>query len=178
MKKEFEGPPPQFELPTEPESSEKLERAGRFDGNVLNHWERIKETWRDENVRDSLKAAGRTVANVGVSIVDMVPGAGDAVSWAADVGKLRQETDLTPDVSKKVAWSSEALEAVTGGAAPSHAIETAVQLKYDVPRMKRGYERLREIWTTENRDYAAHQPEIDQALETFAVEPPGKENRT
>lgn len=105
----------------------------------------MAEMLKDEKVKTALLAAMRTLLNVGISVADAFPGVGEVVSTVADVAKLTP-LDLSPDVSKFVAWGSEALELFTAGAMPSHAIETTWQFVKDVPRMKAGLERAKEIW--------------------------------
>lgn len=105
----------------------------------------LSKMLKDEKVKTALVATGRTLLNIGISIVDVVPGIGEVVSTAADLAKMT-EFDLTPDVGKGVAWGSEIFEFVTGGAAPTHVIETTLQLIKDVPRIKEGMVRAKAIW--------------------------------
>jgi len=100
---------------------------------------------QDEKVKIALIAFARTVLNIGISVVDLVPGIGEVVSIGADLAKLTS-FDLTPDDSKAWAWGSEVLELFTGGALPTHAIETTMQFVKDFPRMKAGVKRATEIW--------------------------------
>ena len=94
----------------------------------LNRGSRFLELCRDSKVHDAAKAIMRTAVNIGVSLADTVPVIGDFISWLADSTKVFKATDvLTPDVSRWVAWGSEALEPLTGGVLPSHAIETTLQ---------------------------------------------------
>lgn len=120
---------------------------------------------KDEKVKESLKAAVRTLANVGITLVDFIPGIGDAVSIGADLLKLTK-FDITPDVSKKWAWGSEVLEPLFGGVLPTHAIEGGLQLWKDMPRLKEGMVRAKEIWTAHKN--AVNSPEVTQAAAVFA----------
>jgi hypothetical protein len=120
---------------------------------------------KDKKVQESLKAAVRTLANVGITLVDFIPAIGDAVSIGADLLKLTK-FDITPDVSKKVAWGSEVLEIFSGGVLPTHAIEGGMQLRKDWPRFKEGAQRVREIWKAHKN--AVNSPEVTQAAAVFA----------
>jgi len=136
----------------------------------MNQVERYKKIVDDKQVQEAAKAAARTAINAGIVIADFVPAAGDAVSWTADVMKF-SKYDLTPDVSKKIAIGSEVLEAFSAGMAPSHAIEGVLQLRKDLPRMREGFAKLKEIWTEEQDDYANNREDIDAAVTIFDVEP-------
>jgi hypothetical protein len=105
---------------------------------------------QDKEVRVALSALARSLLNIGISIVDVVPGIGDVISVGADVAKLT-EFDLTPDVGKGIAWGSEILEFFTGGAMPSHAIETTIQMVKDVPRIVKGLKKAEKIWNAHNQ---------------------------
>lgn len=145
---------------------------------VLNEVTRWQEIIKDPKVRQAATAAMRTLANIGISFADAVPFAGEVPSWLADLGKFTDRwaqviglsTDLTPDVSKEVAVGSEILEAYSGTAFPSHAFETTLQIKADWPRIVEGFKRLKELWSKEQADYRAHQPEIDGAIAEFVNE--------
>ena len=100
----------------------------------------IQERW-DEVMQLGLAAVARLIANGVISAADFIPlGAGEVPGWAADLTKLvakipgfNKADFLTPDVSTKVAVGSEILfEPMTGGAAPTHIIETALQAKADL----------------------------------------------
>ena len=138
-------------------------------GHQLNKVSRVVELYKDPTVRDAAKALLRTVLNVGISIVDAVPGIGDFISWLADAGKISSKTDLTPDVSKFAAWGSEALELGSMGFFPSHAVETVLQYRHDHARLAEGWRRVKEILSSEQRDYEQHRPQIDTAINTFLV---------
>lgn len=107
----------------------------------------LSKMLKDEKVKESLLAFTRTLLNLGVSVVDAIPGIGEVVSLGVDLAKLTK-FDLTPDVSKGIAWGSEILELFTGGVMPSHIIETGFQFVKDLPRMKEGLKRAQEIWRT------------------------------
>jgi len=101
---------------------------------------------QDEKVRTALVALTRTLLNIGISVVDVIPGIGEVVSIGADLAKLTK-FDLTPDVSKGIAWGSEILELFTGGTFPTHVIETTFQVIKDIPRIKVGLKKAKEIWS-------------------------------
>ena len=134
----------------------------------LNRGSRFLELCRDSKVHDAAKAIMRTAVNIGVSLADTVPVIGDFISWLADSTKVFKATDvLTPDVSRWVAWGSEALEPLTGGVLPSHAIETTLQFRHDKNRIKQGWKRVKEILSNERQDYEQNRPQIDAAIDTF-----------
>lgn len=110
----------------------------------------LKEMLKDEDIKEALNGLKRALLNIGISIADFIPGIGDAISIGADVAKLT-EFDLTPDVSKAVAWGTELLEPAFAGSLPSHAIETAGQLKADIPRIKKGLAKAKKIWTAHQK---------------------------
>ncbi len=98
--------------------------------------------WREllacPEVVPGIQALVRTLANAGVTVADVIPGAGDTVSWSADMLKFAAPVlmkiglpnlDLTPTVSKKVAVISELVEIPTAGLFISHGIETLLQLR-------------------------------------------------
>lgn len=96
---------------------------------------------KEEILKQGRMALLRTFLNFGVTIVDLIPGIGEAVSLSADFVKLlpfaaRRYVDLTPDVSFAVALGTELTEIPFLGAFPSHGIEFLLQLRHDVPRMK------------------------------------------
>lgn len=123
---------------------------------------------RDEQVRESLAAVIRTLLNVGVSVIDAIPGIGEVVSLGVDAAKLTA-FDLTPDVGIGVAWGSEILELFTGGAFPSHIVETSFQFVKDYPRMKEGLNRAKEIWTAHQA--AIKTEKVQNAAAVFATAP-------
>lgn len=141
---------------------------------VIYAMQRWSRAITDPEISVAAKAAVRTLANLGISTMDTVPIAGEGVSWLADIGKftdswaqrLGVSTDLTPDVSKRVAVGSEILEAFTASVGPSHMVETALQFKADWPRLRRGFERFLELLQGEQDDYKRH-PEIDTAIDEF-----------
>jgi hypothetical protein len=142
-----------------------------FWARAMNQIDRYRQIVKDEKVREAAKAAARTAINIGITIADFVPAVGDAASWAADALKF-SKYDLTPNVSKTIAIGSEAIEAMTGGVAPSHAVEGLLQLRHDVPKMREGFAQLKGLWSSEQEDYAGSQGEIGDAMSTFEVEPP------
>ena len=98
----------------------------------------------------------RTVLNIVIALFDLFPGVGETVSWAADLSKViarlskaakakaalspswhwLAKLDLTPDVSLTTALSSEALELISLGTLPTHAIETLLQIRHDIRRLR------------------------------------------
>ncbi len=134
---------------------------------------RIKDIIADPEVRTAGKAAFRTLANAGITVGEMIPGIGELGSWAADAGKLAASAskrlrglDLTPDVSKTIAIGSElVLEPVSGGLLPTHVIEGSLQLRADWPRLKAGYEKVRNIWQGRQKELAS--PEVQEAMSVF-----------
>ena len=142
--------------------------------NETSRWQAIA---RDPKIQEAAMAGVRTIINTGISVADAFPIVGEIPSWAADAGKITDKwarvlgfsTDLTPDVSKAVAIGSEALEAYSGTAAPSHAIETTMQLQKDWPRITEGFGRLHQIWSEEAGDYQENQTEIDGAIAEFDI---------
>lgn len=136
--------------------------------------EKMRLILEDEKAREAFYAFLRTLANVGISVVDAFPGIGELPSWAADAVKFlkiakaknndrkkeksedspEQEEelknfwariDLSPDVPVWIASGSEAIDLAFASAIPSHAVETVMQLKHDWPRIKEGLKRIKEI---------------------------------
>jgi hypothetical protein len=126
---------------------------------------RLGRIVKDKQSRQGLEALLRTITNGSITVADMVPGMGDAASWAADACKfIARRTgikllDTSPDVPEWVAYVSEGLDVASCGTFPSHAIETTLQIKADLPRMKIALARLQKIWDGENPD----DPEIIEA---------------
>lgn len=137
----------------------------------LSSGEKLRATLNDPIAKEAFFALIRTLINVGISVVDLVPGIGELPSWVADAIKVSKEAkkkgiqqrsknekseptnnlwqkiDPTPDVPVWIALGSEATEALSGSVFPSHAIESSVQLiGYDLARITAGLERLKEIW--------------------------------
>ena len=81
-----------------------------------------------------------------ITFADMTFLLGEIPSWLADIGKLfGKRTDLTPDVSIKIALGSELIEFLTYTIFPSHSIETVLQLRHDVPRIRAAWRRYKEL---------------------------------
>lgn len=139
--------------------------------------ERWSEVMQQEAARQGLGAVARLVANGVITIVDCVPlGIGEMPGWAADVAKVvsrvspaLRNLDLSPDVSMKLAVGSEAIEPFTAGAAPSHFLETLLQLKADIQkgRMSNAGDALGYLMTG-NDDYLARLAEASAKLDTAA----------
>lgn len=115
----------------------------------------------EQMLSEGRQAAVRTVVNVGLVAFDIFPladaGLGHILSVVADGAKTLRTVvrvshflridpkflDLTPDVSLKVALDTEAVEFVAPIATlglfnplPTHSIETLLQIKHDLPRMR------------------------------------------
>ena len=133
---------------------------------------RLDYVLEDEEAVEGLKACGRLFANLGISALDFIPGAG-AASLAADIGKLSKKLDLTPAVNKSVAWGSEALEIPSGGTVPTHFIETTIQAvkDYKSGKLEKGWKAITYIFTGKE-DYEAELAEnkdsLDDAAEKFS----------
>jgi hypothetical protein len=123
---------------------------------------------QDEKVRTALVALTRTLLNIGISVIDLIPGIGEVVSIGADLAKLTK-FDLTPDVSKGIAWGSEILELFTGGVLPTHAIETTFQVIKDIPRIKVGLKKAKEIWSAHQA--VVKSKKVQDAAAVFAPAP-------
>jgi len=129
--------------------------------------QRLGYLMKQPEFKEGLKATARTAANIGISVADMFPGVGDAVSWLADLSKFSKTTDIfTPDVSKTVAVGSEALEFASLGFLPTHAIESSMQAVKDAPRMKAAWDTFRKVMTAEKLDYD-NSPELKEAISVF-----------
>lgn len=138
--------------------------------------EKLGRALQDPEVREAAVAFGRALLNTGITLADALPNRkGEKVSWAADLAKILsrvarvKKLDVTPDVSARVAVGSEVLEAITGGPMPTHAIETALQVRADMPRFRRGVERLREILGEGLSPES--QGELDRAFEALGINP-------
>jgi|GEM_PF-2332958 len=140
----------------------------------------------DPDVRTGAEASLRSVLNAALAVADAIPGAGAVGSWGADTAKVwarmkyhreRAEAvargedpdkvklspiDLTPDVRTEVAVGTEVLELIGADMIPTHAIEGGLQLRKDWPRIKKGFERLREL-------LAAHAKPTAQTVEAAAA---------
>ena len=143
----------------------------------------IDQIKKDPEAEATLMAFLRTCTNLGITLADFIPIAGGSLSLGADLAKvlsrikrfgrvLGVKLDLTPDVSLWLAGLTEGLEIPTAGFFPTHGFETLAQFRHDLPRMKTGLINLVGILSHEWGDYFGHQPEIDQAMETFEVSPP------
>lgn len=121
----------------------------------------------DEEVKTGMLAFLRTCINLGITAADLIPVMGDAISLIADASKLTS-FDVTPDVSKKLAWGSEILEFFSLGVLPTHAIETVIQAYYDIPKIRIGLTRMKEIWSA-HKD-VVESTEISEAALIFLDE--------
>ena len=149
---------PEELIPTKIALPEKIKKLSLlFEKGINNDEILLTEMLKDEDAKEAINGLKRAALNIGISIVDVVPVIGDAISIGADIAKVTK-FDLTPDASKAIAWSTELLELISGGYLPTHSIETAIQLKADVPRIKKGLKAIQKIW-------AAHQ----EAIESTAV---------
>lgn len=99
------------------------------------------------DIKEARRAKLRTIANVIITLSDIVP-VTEGVSLTADAVKILSRTaralriyapiDLTPDVGVGTSVGTEILEVPTGGVLPSHLAETTLQLKEDWKRIRRG----------------------------------------
>jgi hypothetical protein len=113
----------------------------------LSRFGALREAFHDDEIKHAAVALGRTVMNSVITVVDLVPGVGEAVSLTADAGKFTRRFNLTPDVSRIVALGTEGFEFGTAGISPTHAIETTMQIRKDVPRIRAGWQRWKELRT-------------------------------
>lgn len=154
---------------------------------TLSREARIRMLIEDPDCRKGAIAGLRTLLNAGITAADFIPVAGEGLSWGADVLKTIRRIgrkigidikflDFTPDVGLFAALGSEAFELVSFGIAPTHAVESTLQLKKDIPRIKKAWGKAISIWRTsttlEARDYEANRNEINDAMKQFDVEPP------
>jgi hypothetical protein len=108
----------------------------------------------DHEVHEAMIALLRTCINFLLSFIDLIPFAGEAISWLADLAKLIRffskrigwnvPIDLTPDVSLLVAMGTEIPDVLFGTAIPSHLVETVLQLKADWPRIQKGLKKIQQ----------------------------------
>ncbi|OHA15442.1 MAG: hypothetical protein A3H57_02765 [Candidatus Taylorbacteria bacterium RIFCSPLOWO2_02_FULL_43_11] len=139
---------------------------------------RWKKILKDPEVKKGLAALGRTLANTGVTIADLVPGMGEAVSWSADALKVigpalkkfgLPNLDITPSVSKKIAFGTEILELQTLGMATTHAVEAFLQFKrQDARLILDALKKIKETLAEEKMRYEENKSEIDQAIKVFS----------
>jgi hypothetical protein len=150
-------------------------------GKIIDFSRRMQSLYSDPDVKEAAIAGIRTILNFGITIVDAIPnGPGEIPDVLASISKtLKRHSgqksdsskfdifDLTPDVPTSIPWLSQILEIPTLGAAPSYLIPTALQLGKDIPRMKKGFERAKEILADENTDYIDNQDDINKAIKVF-----------
>jgi hypothetical protein len=126
----------------------------------------IRNQFTPREIKEFRLALYRTIANLTIGIIDAIPaGAGDTVSWAADISKVLKRlvyryritqkvfgkfipewADLTPDVSTFEAVMSELTELPTAGVIPSHLVfEFRRQFKADLPRLIAFLEKLSKV---------------------------------
>lgn len=148
-------------------------------GQAIDVGQRIHRILVDPTVREGWEALLRTLANLGITIADFAPGGlGEVGSLTADTmkGVARvtglKKLDLTKDVSVAIAVGSELAEIPTAGAAPSHAVESLMQFRYDLPRMREGGKAAIELWRRETADFIDHKEELTGAMTAFGVTPP------
>lgn len=116
--------------------------------------ERVSFVLSDPQCKEAYQAIARTIANVGITAVDMIPGAGDAAEgvvlgmklspyikgvlskYAKDPRNIGKHLDLTPDINPGSAVAISALSAplefVSGGSLPSYLVNTLFQLRADL----------------------------------------------
>lgn len=150
-------------------------------GKIIDFSRRMQSLYSDPDVKEAAIAGIRTILNFGITIVDAIPnGPGEIPDVLASISKtLKRHSgqksdsskfdifDLTPDVGAGIPWISQLLEIPTEGGAPSYLIPTVLQLRKDIPRMKRGFEKAKEIRESENLDYQVNKTQIDNAIEKF-----------
>jgi hypothetical protein len=124
------------------------------DASKLSISERVKFVLSDPACKEAYQALARTLANVGITAVDMIPGAGDAAEgvvlgmklspyikgvlskYAKDPRNIGKHLDLTPDIKPGSAVGISALSAplefVSGGTLPSYLVNTLFQLRADL----------------------------------------------
>lgn len=128
-----------------------------------NRWQRL---CAHEDVRAGAKATLRLLANLAVSAVDAFPVIGNFLTLGADASKVFKQTDfLTPDVKRRWAWWSEALEVVEfiplplPIPMPSHLVETSMQAWADRHRFRAGFRAARAILRNEDLRVSADAPQ-------------------
>lgn len=150
-------------------------------GKVIDFSRRMQTLYNDPKVKEATAAGLRTILNLGISLIDNIPGgAGEIPDVLASISKtLKRRSgeksdsskfdifDLTPDVPTSIPWLSQILEIPTQGGAPSYLIPTVLQLRTDIPRIKKGFERAKEILAEENADYIDNQDKINNAIKVF-----------
>lgn len=157
---------------------------------VQETYEAGKAVHTDPEVRAGSEAVFRAVMNIAISCVDILPGAGELASWGADLLKVieeiryrqrkqevesaggdvslvkREKYNLTPDVHVSIATVTEVLELISAFTAPTHAIETTIQLWHDIPRMLHAFRKARALLAEEKqrRAKAKHAAELIEKL--------------
>jgi hypothetical protein len=153
--------------------------------------ERISFVLSDPKCKESYQALARTLANIGISAVDIIPGAGDAAeavvlglkisphirtmlsTYAKDPRNLGKHLDLTPDISASTAVAISAasapIEFVAGGTLPSYLVNTLYQLRADIKngRFEGARDAVRVLMTGEKQKLT---PEIRARLDAAAKE--------
>ena len=149
-------------------------------GKIVTFFKKMDLLSKDPTIKQAAIAAGRTLLNLGISAADFIPGGvGEIADGLATVAKTIQRApgekpdpskfsvDLTPDVPTMAPWLSQLPEFFTGGAFPSYAIPTAMQLRHDIPLMVEGVRQARTMLKQESDDYQANEASIDKAINTF-----------
>ena len=141
-----------------------------------------KRMEEDPQGQEAVNALRRLGANTVISILDFIPGVGLLASGSADALKIKwlrkilnlglkhlkvQVEDLTPDVSKKIAYLTELLEIPFFGTAPTHFVETTIQTARDIPRFKRGLKAYKRLKEEERKKYEKFGPVIREAKNKF-----------
>lgn len=198
---ERRGPQPETRITPPVSSWERITTTLRA---MKRHADETYETghalFTQPEVKEGSEAAFRAAMNIAISCVDLVPIAGEIASWGADFLKIietiryhsrqkdamlrgedptkvqREKYNLTPDVSVLTAVLSEGLEVFTFVMlpVPTHAIETTIQLRYDIPRMYRGVKKAREVLTNirakreRARQAAEHLASIRETLDSLS----------
>lgn len=136
-------------------------------------WERLD---KDPEVQAARKAIKRTLINAAITTVDTIPYVGEPFSLAADALKSKRISkflgidDLTPDVKKSVAWTTELLEifGLIGVPVPSHGIESSMQFfGHDLHRIQAGLKAIKKILEERKTIRGGQKNKIDSAKKFF-----------
>ncbi len=122
--------------------------------------------------KEAQKIFLRTGVNAAATAAEFIPFVGNIPSWLLDFLKMFEGYDSTPDVPKWVAWGTELFEGIelsSGIPVPTHAIETTMQLKVDVPRMIEIVKSARDQADQGLGDYQANEGDIRGAMDVFGM---------
>lgn len=154
------------------EAVRRFERAGAYMGEKMAQFQATKDALTrlasEPVIKEAKYAALRTTVNGAIAAIDLVPVIGSVFSMGATAAKMVKrlhqlkklgkmlprkpgepsKADLTPDVPLLVSATLKGVELVVGSWVPlvsMHAIEAALQLRKDWPRMRDGYRRVRDV---------------------------------